>query len=142
MTIKFTSEEMRFITFFEGMTGARIHDCVINDDSTMVTFVVKKGDVGLAIGKGGSKIRKAKQLIGKSIEVVEYSDDPVEFIKNTFSPAKINEINIIEQEGKRIAVVTVEIQDKGIAVGRKGRKIQNAKKLAQRHYDIHNISLT
>ncbi|MDI6642698.1 MAG: NusA-like transcription termination signal-binding factor [Candidatus Hodarchaeaceae archaeon] len=142
MTIKFTSDEMRYITFFEGLTGARIHDCVINEDSNMITFVVKKGDIGLAIGKGGSKIKKAKQMMGKSIEVVEYSDNPIEFLKNTLSPARVKTINIIEQEGRRIAMVTVEMQDKGVAVGRKGRKIQNAKKLAQRHYDIHDISLT
>ncbi|MDI6883544.1 MAG: NusA-like transcription termination signal-binding factor [Hadesarchaea archaeon] len=142
MTIKFTSDEMRYITFFEGLTGARIHDCVINEGSNMITFVVKKGDIGLAIGKGGSKIKKAKQMMGKSIEVVEYSDNPIEFLKNTLSPARVKTINIIEQEGRRIAMVTVEMQDKGVAVGRKGRKIQNAKKLAQRHYDIHDISLT
>ncbi len=142
MTIKLTAEEMRFIAFFEGLTGARVHDCVISEDCKTVTFVVKEGNIGLAIGKDGNKIKKARRMIGKGIEVIEYSDDPAEFLKNTFSPAKVKTVNIIEQEGKRIAVVAVETQDKGVAVGRKGRKIQNAKKLAQRHYGIHDISLT
>lgn len=142
MTLKFTSDEMRYIAFFEGLTGARVCDCVIDESGNFVTFVVKKGDIGLAIGKKGYKIRRAKQMMGKSIEVIEYSDDLIEFLKNTFAPARVKSINITEREGKRIAEVSVEVQDKGVAVGRRGKKIQNAKKLAKRHYDIHDISLT
>ncbi len=141
MTIKLTSEEMRYITLFEGMTGARVHDCVIDESGSGLVFVVKKGDIGLAIGRKGDKIRRARQVIGKSIEVIEYSDDFTEFLKNTFVPARVKEINVVEREGKKVAIVTIEKQDKGIAIGVKGKKIQNAKKLVHRHYEIHDILL-
>ena len=142
MTVKLTSEEMRYITLFEGMTGARVHDCIIDESRRGLVFVVKKGDIGLAIGKKGDKVRRARQVMGKSIEVVEYSDDFTEFIKNTFAPAKVKDINVVEQEGKRVAIVSIEREDRGIAIGAKGKKIHNAKKLANRHYEIHDISLT
>lgn len=142
MTIKLTSEEMRYITLFEGMTGARVHDCVIDESGSGIIFVVKKGDIGLAIGRRGDKIRRARQVIGKSIEVIEHSDELTEFLKNTFAPANVKNINVIEREGKKVAIVTIEKQDKGIAIGAKGKKIRNAKKLAHRHYGIHDISLT
>ena len=141
MTIKLTSDEMRYITLFEGITGARVHDCVIDESGSKITFVVRRGDIGLAIGKGGNKIRRAKQVIGKSIEVIEHSDDPIEFLKNTFLPVRVKSVNIVEREGRRVAIVAIESRDKGLAVGRKGRKIQNAKKLASRHHGIHDISL-
>lgn len=141
MGIKLGSDEMRYIALFESLTGASVLDCVIFEKEGRLVFVVKEGDMGLAIGKGGSKVQRAKQVMGKSIEVVEYSDNPVEFIKNALSPAKVKEVNIIEREGKKFAHVEVEDKDKGLAVGRGGRNIQRAKVLAHRHHGIEDIFL-
>ena len=54
MSIKFSANEIRYIALFENMTGAMVKDCIIDDEHGKVTFVVKNGDMGLAIGKGGS----------------------------------------------------------------------------------------
>jgi N utilization substance protein A len=139
MTIKLTSEEMRYITLFEGMTGARVHDCVLDDSGKSVIFVVKKGEMGVAIGGGGSKIRRARQAIGKSIRVIEHSDDPVEFLRNIFAPAKIKSIDFVEQEGKKVAIVAVEREERGLAIGTKGKKIRCAKRLAHRYYGVQDV---
>ncbi len=141
MSIKLGADEMRYIALFEGLTRARVHDCIIYENGDKLLFVVKDGDMGLAIGKGGNKIRRVKQVIGKGIEVVEYSTDPVEFVKNILMPARVRGVNIVERQGKKIALIDVEKQDRGIAVGRGGRKIQCAKKLALRHHGIQDISL-
>ncbi|HID28814.1 MAG TPA: NusA-like transcription termination signal-binding factor [Desulfobacterales bacterium] len=141
MTIKLTSEEMRYITLFEGMTGARVHDCVIEDNGKGVIFVIKKGELGLAIGKGGNKIRRARRVIGKSVNVIERFDDFAEFLKNILAPANVKDIHVVEREGKRVAMVTVEKQERGMVIGTGGKKIQSAKKLASRHYGIHDILL-
>ncbi len=138
MTIKLTSEEMRYIALFEGITGARVHDCVIEDGGKGVIFVVKKGDIGLAIGRGGSKIRRAKRVIGKSISVVEYFDELADFLKNILSPVKIKNVNLAEKDGKKIAVVTIDKTEGGRV---SGKRIRNAKKIASRHYDVHDITL-
>ncbi len=140
MSIKLGAGEMRYIVLFEGLTGAKVHDCIIHENGNMLTFVVKAGDIGLAIGKGGNKIWRAKQMIGKNIEVVEHSTDPVEFVKNALMPARVKRVNIVEREGKKIALIDVEKEDRGIAVGRGGKKIQRAKKLALRHHGIQGIS--
>ena len=58
MSIKFTANEIRYIALFENMTGAMVKDCIIDDEHGKVTFVVKNGDMGLAIGKGGSTVSK------------------------------------------------------------------------------------
>lgn len=141
MSIKLSADEMRYIALFEGLTGARVQDCIIHENGARLTFVVKTGDIGFVIGKGGNNIRKTKRMIGKSVEVVEYSADPVKFVKNILMPARVKGVNIVEREGKKIALIDVEEQDRGIAIGRGGRKIQCAKKLALRHHGIQDISL-
>ena len=50
MSIKFSANEIRYIALFENMTGAMVKDCIIDDEHGKVTFVVKNGDMGLAIG--------------------------------------------------------------------------------------------
>ena len=142
MGVKLSADEMRYIALFESLTGARVCDCLVREGGNKLTFVVKEGDIGLAIGKRGGKIQRARRVIGKSIEVVEHSDDPVEFIKKALAPAKVKEVNIVEREGKKVALVDVEASDKGLAVGRRGQNIQRVRTLALRHHGIHDVSLT
>ena len=139
MTVKLASEELNYIALFEGVTGARVKDCTIEGDGSLVTFVVNEGDIGLAIGKGGSNVKRVRNMIGRGVGVVEYSEDPVKFLKNALLPAKVKSVEISEQEGKRVATVVIDIADRGLVLGRKRRKLSNAKKLTQRHHQIHDI---
>jgi N utilization substance protein A len=139
MTVKLTSEELNYIALFEGTTGARVKDCVIEEDRSLVTFVVNEGDIGLAIGKSGSSVKRVRNMIGRSVGVVEYSEDPLKFLKNAFLPAKVKSVKISEQEGKRVATVVVDVMDKRLVLGRRRRKLLNAKKLAQRHHQVNDI---
>ena len=82
MSIKFNSNEIRYIALFESMTGAMVKDCIIDDENSKVIFVVKNGDMGLAIGKGGSTVSKVQKAVDKGVEVIELSDDSIQFIKN------------------------------------------------------------
>ncbi len=136
MGVKLTSETIRYLTLFEGLTGASVKDCMIQDDK--VIFVVKKGDMGIAIGKGGMNVEKMRELIGKKIEVIEHSDDPVEFIRNLFKPIKIN-VKLLEVKGKKIAQIYVNPQYKGLLIGKGGKNINKAKELARRHHEIEDI---
>ena len=90
---------MRFIALFESMTGAMVRDCIIDDENSKVTFVVKNGDMGLAIGKGGSTVTKVKKAVGRGVEIIEYNEDPEQFIKNILSPAELRSIKIVTKNG-------------------------------------------
>jgi N utilization substance protein A len=136
MGVRLSAESIRYLTLFESITGASIKDCIIQDDK--IIFVVKKGDMGIAIGKGGINIERIKELVGKKVEVVEHSDDPVEFIVNIFKPIKVN-VKLIEREGKKIAQISVNPQYKGLVIGKGGKNINKAKELARRHHDIDDI---
>ncbi|MCQ2737604.1 MAG: NusA-like transcription termination signal-binding factor [archaeon] len=142
MSIKFTAHEIRFIALFESMTGAMVRDCIIDDEHSKVTFVVKNGDMGLAIGKGGSTVTKVKKAVDRGVEIVEYNEDPEQFIKNILAPAELKSIKVIQKEGKdKIAIVTTDAPNKRIAIGKNGINIERAKLLAKRQHDIANIIL-
>ena len=133
---------MRFIALFESMTGAMVRDCIIDDENSKVTFVVKNGDMGLAIGKGGSTVTKVKKAVGRGVEIIEYNEDPEQFIKNILSPAELKSIKIVTKNGdEKIAFVNTDSSNKRIAIGKNGINIERAKLLAKRQHNISNIIL-
>jgi len=124
------------------MTGAMVKDCIIDDENGKVTFVVKNGDMGLAIGKGGSTVTKVQKAVDKGVEVIELSDDSTEFIKNILAPAELESIKVLQKEsGEKIATVATDNTNKKIAIGKKGINIERAKLLAKRQHNISNIVL-
>ena len=142
MSIKFGANEIRFIALFENMTGAMVKDCIIDDDNNKVTFVVKQGDMGLAIGKRGSTVSKVQKAVDRGVEIIELNEDPVQFIRNILSPAELQSVKIsTRKNGEKIATVATDNTNKRIAIGKNGINIERAKLLANRLHNIDNIFL-
>ncbi|WP_455645243.1 NusA-like transcription termination signal-binding factor [Methanosphaera sp.] len=140
MSVKFTINEIRYIGLFETITSAVVKDCIIDDEHNKVTFLVKKGDMGLAIGKRGSTIGKMQKSVDKSVEILEHSDDPGEFIKNLLSSATIDSIEFSKDaKGNKIATLNVDSKNKRSVIGKDGQTIQRARQFAKRQFDISNI---
>ncbi len=141
--IRFTSREMRYIALFESITGATVKDCIIDDELNRIIFIIKEGDVGIAIGRGGKNIHTLERMTGKKHEIIEHSEKPAQFIKNALKPAHVNEIRISERtDGRTIAVVSVDPKDKGVAIGKNGRNAERIRFLAKRYFQIQNVSIT
>ncbi len=141
--IMFTSREMRYMALFESITGAIVKDCIVDEDLNRIIFVVKKGEVGMAIGRGGKNIRLLEKMTGKRHEIIEHSENPAQFIKNALKPARVKEIRITERpDGKTIAVVAVNPKDKGVAIGKNGRNAERIRFLAKRYFQIQHVSIT
>lgn len=141
--IRLTSKEMRYIALFESITGATVRDCIVDDEQSRIIFVVKEGDIGVAIGKGGKNIHLLERMTGKKHEIIEHSNNPQQFIKNALKPARVNEIRITERpDGRSIAVVAVNPRDKGVAIGKNGRNAERIRFLAKRYFQIQNVSIT
>jgi N utilization substance protein A len=137
-----TEDCMRLISQFERLTGAGSRDCVIDERNNRIIFVINPGEMGLAIGKSGSSIKKAMEVMGKRIEVVEYASNPEQFLKNCFLPAKVLDVDFEGNDDEKVAYITVADEDRGIAIGKEGKNIFKAKKLAQRQYNIADVLLT
>jgi len=137
--VKLTTEGIRYIALFESLTQAIARDCYVDDENDRVIFVVKNGDMGLAIGKNGNNINRVKKSIGKHIEIVEYSDEVDEFVANALQPVFVKKVQVIVKENRKLAYVEVMSKDRGIAIGKNGRNIQKAKVLAHRHYGLEDV---
>ena len=137
--IRLTAESIHYIALFENMTRAKILDCIPEEER--LVYVVKQGDMGLAIGKNGENINRVKKALDKPIELVEYSEDPVTFLKNAFGPVSLNSVNIMNKNGKRLAYVEIPNKEKGLAIGRNGKNIEKVKMLVRRHHDIEDVFL-
>ena len=138
--IKLTSDELRLMSLFQSITSATARDCIVDDRMERVIFVVNKGQMGLAIGKGGSTIKQLQNVVGKKVELVEFSDDPAEFIRNMLNADMINDVRISDRsDGTKQAVVMVDQRKKGAVVGREGRNAEKARLFAKRYFQISNV---
>jgi transcription termination/antitermination protein NusA len=137
--VKLTTEGIRYIALFESLTQAIARDCYVDDENDRVIFVVKKGDMGLAIGKNGNNINRVKRSVGKHVEIVEYSDEVDEFVANALQPVFVKKVQVVVKENRKLAYVEVMSKDRGIAIGKNGRNIQKAKVLAQRHHGLADV---
>lgn len=140
--VRLTEECMHLISQFESITGAGSRDCIVDPRNDRLIFVINPGEMGLAIGKGGSSVKRASEAIGMRIEVVEYSDNVEQFIRNCFLPARVAGITFATNEDdEQVAIVEVEEADRGLAIGKEGKNIFKAKRLSQRQHGIADIQL-
>ncbi|MEM3955557.1 MAG: NusA-like transcription termination signal-binding factor [Candidatus Bathyarchaeia archaeon] len=138
--IRLTNEELEHMRLFESITGAMVRDCIIDNKFDRIIFVIKEGEAGLAIGKGGRNIALLEKITGKKYEIVEFSEDPVQFLKNVLKPANVKEVRITKRaNGSVIAVISVDGKDKGVAIGKNGRNAEKARILAKRYFNIDNV---
>lgn len=133
MTIKIDTETLKHIAIFENITKATIKDTIILEDKLI--FVVNKGFIGIAIGKEGRNIKILREKFNKRIEIIGYSDNLNEFIKNIFHKYNVCDIKI---ENARV-IVKVSPTDKAKAIGKNCRNLQIVKMLLSRHYNISDV---
>ncbi|MCC6010910.1 MAG: NusA-like transcription termination signal-binding factor [Desulfurococcaceae archaeon] len=138
--IKITPEEFRYMALFSDLTGTTVKDCIIENDSNRIIFLVDPGDVGKAIGSRGFLIQKLKSLLNKNVEVVGYSNNLEEQVKYALMPARVTGIKLVNRpDGSKVLYVAVDPKDKAIAIGKNGRNVQRARLILKRHFDIDSV---
>ena len=141
--IKLTSDELRLMSLFQSITSVTARDCVVDDKMDRVIFIVNKGQMGLAIGKGGMTIRQLQNVVAKKVELVEYSEDASDFVRNILNPQMVNDVKITQRtDGSKQVVVLVDAKRKGVVVGKEGRNAEKARLLAKRLFQISNVLIT
>ena len=92
--------------------------------------------VGACVGMKGTRVQAIiRELRGEKIDIVEYSDDPVQFVMNALSPAKVQRVTIVDDKDKVIEVMVEEGQ-LSLAIGKKGQNVRLAAKLTGWRIDI------
>lgn len=98
--------------------------------------------VGACIGPRGSRIQTiVSELKNEKIDIVRYSEDPVEYIVNALSPARVVSVDIMaDDEYAHEAMVVVPDDQLSLAIGREGQNVRLAHKLTNWKIDIKSVS--
>lgn len=98
--------------------------------------------VGACIGPRGSRIQTiVSELKNEKIDIVRYSEDPVEYIVNALSPARVVSVDILaDDEFAHEAMVVVPDDQLSLAIGREGQNVRLAHKLTGWKIDIKSVS--
>lgn len=92
--------------------------------------------VGACVGKNGLRIQNViRELLGEKIDVLRYDPDPLAFIQNALSPAKVNRVVILDAE-KKEALAIVDDEQFSLAIGKQGQNVRLANRLCDWNIDV------
>ncbi len=93
--------------------------------------------VGACVGSRGARVSMiTNELRGERVDIVPFSDDPVEFVKNALQPAKVKSVMIDDVEGT--AIVIVNDNQLSLAIGKEGQNARLAARLTGWRIDIRS----
>lgn len=97
--------------------------------------------VGACIGARGSRIQAVvNELRGEKIDVIRWSPDPATYIANALSPARVDEVVLLNAE-ERHALVLVAEDQLSLAIGKEGQNVRLAARLTGWKIDIKDIAI-
>jgi len=137
--IKLTTDELRYMSLFQQETNVTARDCVIDNENNRIIFLVDPEKMGMAIGKDGVNVKRLEKRIGKSVELVAYSENLEDLVKNLMAPARVKGIRVVQGQDKKTIYITVESSDKGLAIGKGGRNVARARLILKRYADIDSV---
>lgn len=91
--------------------------------------------VGSCVGQRGVRVSTVmNELGGEKIDIIEWSEDPAEFVRKALSPAKVLDIELNEDEHKALIEVTPD--QLSLAIGKGGQNVRLAARLTGWKIDI------
>ena len=97
--------------------GYRTKVAVISHDD-------KVDPVGACVGMRGARVKNiVRELNNEKVDILEWTEDPVIFVREALSPVEPREITV-DEEAKKIFVIVQDDKDLSKAIGRRG---QNAR---------------
>ncbi|MGL4524280.1 MAG: transcription termination factor NusA [Spirochaetia bacterium] len=92
--------------------------------------------VGACVGVKGQRIQGiVRELEGEKIDILRYDENPKNFIKNSLSPARVNEVYILDREKKQ-ALAVLEESQLSLAIGKQGLNVRLANRLVDWSIDV------
>jgi N utilization substance protein A len=97
--------------------------------------------VGACIGARGSRIQAVvNELRGEKIDVIRWSPDPSTYIANALSPARVDQVVLINPD-ERHALVLVANDQLSLAIGKEGQNVRLAARLTGWKIDIKDVAI-
>jgi N utilization substance protein A len=137
--VRLDNETLMHISLFEKITRTRVRDCVPMEDK--IIFMVDNGWITKAVGKDGENVSRLRKALDKTIQIIEYSDDPQQFVASVFHPYEVESVEL-EMRGEQIhATVKVNPALKAKAIGKQGRNLKIFRDIISRHHNIQSVSV-
>ncbi|MET9021269.1 transcription termination factor NusA [Actinopolymorpha sp. NPDC004070] len=93
---------------------------------------------GACIGPVGSRVRNVmNELHGEKIDIVDWSEDPAEYVKQALSPARVRSVEVVDAAARSARVVVPDYQ-LSLAIGREGQNARLAARLTGWRIDIRS----
>ena len=97
--------------------------------------------VGACVGIKGVRIQAiVRELHDEKIDIIQWEQDPIVYISKAISPARVNGVYLVDNEGARTATVVVGEDQLSLAIGRDGQNARLAAKLTGWRIDIKSLS--
>jgi N utilization substance protein A len=91
---------------------------------------------GACIGPMGQRVRNImSELHGEKIDIVDFSEDPAEFVGHALSPARVSEVHIVDPVARAARVIVPDFQ-LSLAIGKEGQNARLAARLTGWRIDI------
>lgn len=95
--------------------------------------------IGSCVGPKGSRVKNVvDELNGEMIDIIIWSNDPVEFISNALSPSEVKYVSVNEKDHS--ALVIVPDDQLSLAIGKRGQNARLAVRLTGWKIDIKSVS--
>ncbi len=137
--LKLDLETTGFSTIVERMTGARVKDCFRDDADEIIYFVVSYGQLGKALGKGGSNIKLIQERFNKKVKIIEYRNTVIGFVKNVIYPLKVESIE--QREDGSIVIKDSNKKTKGLLMGRQGKNLKLLNRAVKRFFNVTDVKI-
>jgi transcription termination/antitermination protein NusA len=132
--IKYDINLMKFISFFENLTRSKVKDCI--DSGSSLIYVVQKGEIGKAIGKNASNIKKVENMLKRKVRVIEFNEDVAKFVRNVLAPIKVEEVELVDS---KVVIRDPNMKIKGMIIGRDASNLKKHKEIVSRYFPIEDI---
>ncbi|MGI9093790.1 MAG: transcription termination factor NusA [Mycobacteriales bacterium] len=97
---------------------------------------------GACIGPMGARVRNVmSELHGEKIDIVDFSEDPAEFVGHALSPATVIRVEVVDAEARAARVIVPDFQ-LSLAIGKEGQNARLAARLTGWRIDIRSDAAT
>ena len=91
---------------------------------------------GACIGPMGQRVRNVMhELHGEKIDIVDFSEEPAEFVAHALSPARVSSVEVVDAEARSARVIVPDYQ-LSLAIGKEGQNARLAARLTGWRIDI------
>ncbi len=112
--------------------GARTKIAIYSEDERVDA-------IGACVGNKGARVNAVvEELKGEKIDIIPWSENPLEFIAKALSPAKV--VSVTQLDGEKTAMAVVPDDKLSLAIGKDGQNARLAVRLTGWKIDVKSQS--